>query len=208
MVMYADDTTLYCNLGDLSEDIINNELTNVSEWLAANKLSLNLKKTKYMVFHTPQRKVTYPEIKINNILIERVSEFSFLCNIFNSNLKWHTHINYIPKKNTGIVGLLWRLKDLYPMTVLRVLYNSLILPHLSYGILTCGAKISRDDKLHLIQKRCIRIISNSSYIAHIEPICRDLRIINSPDMYSVTMWKFYYKLMNNNVTILFYLNET
>ena len=53
MVMYADDTTLYCNLGDLSEDIINNELTKVSEWLVANKLSLNVKKTKFKVFHTP-----------------------------------------------------------------------------------------------------------------------------------------------------------
>ena len=100
MVMYADDTTLYCNLGDLSEDIINTELTKVSEWLAANKLSLNVKKTKCMVFHTPQRKVTYPEIKINNILIERVSEFNFLGITFNSNLKWHTHINYITKKVT------------------------------------------------------------------------------------------------------------
>ena len=37
------------------------------------------------------------------------------------------------------------------MTVLRMLYNSLILPHLSYWILTWGAKISRDDKLHLIK---------------------------------------------------------
>ena len=44
MVMYADDTTLYCNLGELSEDIINAELTKVSEWLAAKKL--NVKKTK------------------------------------------------------------------------------------------------------------------------------------------------------------------
>ena len=83
MAMYADDTTLYCNLGDLSEDIINNELTKVSEWLVAHKLSLNVKKTKYIVFHTPQRKMTYLEIKINNILIERVSEFSLLGIIFN-----------------------------------------------------------------------------------------------------------------------------
>ena len=135
--------------------------------------------------------------KINNILIERVSEFNFLGITFNSNLKWHAHINYITKKITGIVGLLWRLKDLYPMTVLRMLYNSLILPHLSYGILTWGAKISRDDKLHLIQKRCLRLISNSSYIAHTEPIYKYLRIISLPDMYSVAMWKFYYKLMNN-----------
>ena len=79
------------------------------------------------------------------------------------------------------------------MTVLQM-YNSLILPQLSYEILTWCAKISRDHKLHLIQKRCIEIISNSSYIAHTEPICIDLRIINSPDMYSVAMWKFYYKL--------------
>ena len=98
MVMYADDTILNCNLGDLSEDIINTELTKVSKWLAANKLSLNVKKTKYMVFHTPQKKVTYPEIIINNILIERVSEFSFLGITFNSNLKWHIHINYITKR--------------------------------------------------------------------------------------------------------------
>ena len=67
MVMYADDTTLYCHLGDLSENIINN-IIKVNEWLAAKKLSLNVKKPKCMVFPTPQRKVTYPEIKINNIL--------------------------------------------------------------------------------------------------------------------------------------------
>ena len=89
--------------------------------IAANKLSLNVKKTKYMMFHTPQRKVTYPEIKIINILIENVSKFSFLGIIFNSNLKWHTHINYITKITTGIVRLLWKLKDLYTMTVLRML---------------------------------------------------------------------------------------
>ena len=60
MVMCANDTTLYCILGDLSDDIINTQLTKVGEWLAANKLSLNVKKTKYMVFYTPKRKVTYP----------------------------------------------------------------------------------------------------------------------------------------------------
>ena len=94
------------------------------------------------------------------------------------------------------------------MTVLRMLYNSLILPHLSYEILTWGAKTIGDDKLQLIQKRCIRIISNSSYIAHTEPICKDLRIINSPDMHSVAMWKFYYKLMNNMLPSYLILNKT
>ena len=49
MLMYADDTTLYCNIDqNVSEEVINNELSKVSHWLAANKLSINVTKTKYM----------------------------------------------------------------------------------------------------------------------------------------------------------------
>ena len=66
MLMYADDTTLYCNIDqNVDEDTINNELANIWKWLIANKLSLNTTKTKYMVFHTNQRNVTYPNLVIN-----------------------------------------------------------------------------------------------------------------------------------------------
>ena len=45
MLMYADDTTLYCNLDDSTSDILlNNELTKITDWLSSNKLSLNVKK--------------------------------------------------------------------------------------------------------------------------------------------------------------------
>ena len=59
MLMYADYTTLYCNIDqNVDEDTINNELAKIWEWLIANKLSLNTKKTKYMIFHTNQLNVT------------------------------------------------------------------------------------------------------------------------------------------------------
>ena len=49
MLMYADDTTLYCNINqNIGEELINAELTKLWEWLGANKLSLNIAKTKYM----------------------------------------------------------------------------------------------------------------------------------------------------------------
>ena len=52
MMMYADDTTIYCNLDqNVSNEVINIELSLVSQWVAANKLSLNVAKTKFMVFH-------------------------------------------------------------------------------------------------------------------------------------------------------------
>ena len=78
MLMYANDTTLYCNINNANSDIIlNNELCKISDWLSLNKLSLNVKKTKYMVFHTPQKRVIYPTLKLNNANIERVSRFTF-----------------------------------------------------------------------------------------------------------------------------------
>ena len=79
MLMYADDTTLYCNIGQhVGEDTINNELPKIWEWLIANKLSLNTMKTKYIVFSTDQRNVTYPNLVINNSIIKRVSHFNVL----------------------------------------------------------------------------------------------------------------------------------
>ena len=77
--MYADDTTLYCNINqNISEEVINVELLKLWEWLGANKLSLNIAKTKYMVFHTSKKNIIYPNLKVNNNTIERVTEFNFL----------------------------------------------------------------------------------------------------------------------------------
>ena len=87
MLMYADDTTLYCNIDqNVSEEVINNELSKVSQWLAANKLSINVTKTKYMVFHLHKKVVTYSDLQLNGNKIERVTQFTFLGLILQSNL--------------------------------------------------------------------------------------------------------------------------
>ena len=64
MLMYADDTTLYCNIDQhVHEDDINVEFAKLSEWLGANKLALNISKTKFVDFHTSNRAVKYPSIR-------------------------------------------------------------------------------------------------------------------------------------------------
>ena len=68
----------------------------VTDWLAANKLSLNANKTKFMVFHSDKKK----QFDIQNYIyqcyeIERTDHFNFLGLQFNHNLKWNTHINYV-----------------------------------------------------------------------------------------------------------------
>ena len=80
-IIYADDTTLSGILKTRYTDIdilhINSELDKISDWLKTNKLSLNVNKTKMMLFYQPQRKVDIPKLKMNNTEITIVDEFDF-----------------------------------------------------------------------------------------------------------------------------------
>ena len=110
-ITYADDTTLTCPLVSLSFDQehtidsisrgIDNEMKKATDWLAVNKLSLNVSKTKYMLFHFRQRTLRdcdIPKIRINEIDIERVDEFDFLGLTINENMTWNSHIRKISNK--------------------------------------------------------------------------------------------------------------
>ena len=56
---------------------------------------------------------------------------------------------------------------------------------------------------HILQKRALRLITNSNYISHAEPLCKELRVLKVFDMLYVAVWKFYYKLMHNNLPAYF-----
>ena len=88
-ILFADDTSLksFINTKNsqssiiLNTAILNTELEKVYDWLAVTKLSLNVKKTKFMFFHLHQQKDInqyVPDLNIGGIKIERVSNFNFL----------------------------------------------------------------------------------------------------------------------------------
>ena len=90
-LMHADDTTLDCCLKDIKSDnkeqVLNNELQRVHSWLNANKLSLNVWKTKYMIFRWYKNNdIGEQNLRISNDTVEHVNEFNFLCLHLNSKL--------------------------------------------------------------------------------------------------------------------------
>ena len=102
-IMYADDTTLLttANVFDKQTDLslsINNVLTKVNDWLRVNKLSLNVNKSKAIVFHMPQKKVPLPQLNIAGMAIEFVSNFNFLGIKIDTNLNWLSHTNLVANK--------------------------------------------------------------------------------------------------------------
>ena len=97
----------------------------------------------------------------------------------------HSH-----KVTSRVIGVLFILKHIYPQEVLLTLYNTLILLHLSYCILIWGSKIQTNHRLHLLQKKVVRIITNKDYIAHTEPLCKLLNILKATDLLKCSLWKF------------------
>ena len=211
-ILFAEDTTLtepLCTFDLLAtrnkfdkknlSDNINLELQKIYDWLCVNKLSLNIAKTKFMIFHYRQRNISniIPELHINNHVIERVNEFNFLGTIFDENLTWNQHTQKVANKISPTLGMLNRLKHTLP---LKLLYNSLILPHLQYGILDWGFKYGRVFKL---QKRAMRIITCSKYNAHTTPIFKSLSLIKVEDIFKVSLLKLFWKLKNKKLPSYF-----
>ena len=99
------------------------------------------------------------------------------------------------------------MKTIYPRLVLQTLYNIIILPDFNYCILTWRATISERNPLHLLQRKALRLISNSNYIEHTEPICKKLRVLKLINFFSIAVGKFYYKLMNNQLSTYFFVRR-
>ena len=96
IIQYADDTSLIYPMNDKNaRQSLETELEYLYEWLTLNKLSLNISITKYMLFSTRQKSVTYPIVTLNKQIIENVSEFNFLGVKLDENMTWNSHTNQI-----------------------------------------------------------------------------------------------------------------
>ena len=198
-ILYADDTSLSSTLKTFSNNTpnetsltINRELNLIHEWLSANKLSLNIKKTKYMVFRYPRktnRLMPNLAISLNGHLLERVNNFDFLGLTIDETLSWKKHIEKIATKISKVIGILSRCKRYLHSTVMVKIYNSLILSRINYGITCWGFDTKRIYKL---QKKALRIICKTKYNAHSDPLFIKLKTLKVKDIFLIQCLKFFY----------------
>ena len=163
-IHYADDTTLFSkgnNLDDLI-DFTNTELVQMDKWVYANKLSLNINKTAFSICST--KSVTdVCRVKIRNVEINLVNNFKFLEITIDSNLSFSSHYQNVCNKTSSSSSVLSKLVYYVPQPILRKLYQTMIFPHLNYGIEIWGNSCNTGIKrLQRIQNKCIKIISSTN----------------------------------------------
>ena len=204
-IIYADDTTLSASLKGPSMEApeINRELNKIYLWFAMNKLSLNANKTKAMIFHSQRKNVSFPTLKLQNSIIEYVDSFNFLGITVDKDLQWKSHIMNVSKKLSKTAGVMGRLKNFLPTSVLLKIYHGLFMPYMNYGLLCWTSKANKISK---IQKKAIRHITKKNYISHTEPLFKSMRLLRVEENVKLHIYKFCYKLENKTLPAYF-LND-
>jgi len=99
-------------------------------------------------------------------------------------LSFNNHITYTCNNISRKIGILYRLSMCSPQFVLKCLYISLVLPYLMYCNLIWGDAASTHlNKFLLLQKRAVRILTSSDYLAHTDGLLQELPIMKIRDLY-------------------------
>ena len=110
-VLFADDTNVLMSDGDFDNLVskLNAELENLDIWFKVNKLSINLRKTKFMIF-TNRKYLRKPKIEINSCDIEQVSNLKFLGVVLDDKLNWKCHMAHVSNKLAKSIGILYKIR--------------------------------------------------------------------------------------------------
>ena len=180
--LFADDTFLCAQNADMEmlEKEVNVEINKVYEWLAANKLTLNISKSKFMIISNKKSSLDNFQVSINDTKLERCQQYKYLGVIIDRNLTWKTHIEYISNKISKVCGSLAKLRHSVNSKILIEIYHALIHSYVRYGILTWGNACDNAlNSLQVILNRAIRIMTFAPFgRIDVQAIFKELGILD------------------------------
>ena len=202
MILFADDTNLIFEIEDQETQFINQVLTEISKWFSANKLSLNIEKTKFILFGKNSHDLDAIHLKINGVDIDRINSIRFLGVTIQKNLKWTEHINNVANKVAKVNSVLYRMKYILPERVKLQIYNALAVSHLTYGIVAWGdTSRSLLKRLFILQKKCLRTIANAKYNSHTDPLFKKFNVLKFQDIFRLNCCKLNCRKILENLPV-------
>ena len=203
-IIFADDTNILFSHEDpvQLEKLINTELKEISNWFKLNKLSLNIDKTNFMIFKNKYNNKPMPDFKIeiDNKHIEQVDTTKFLGILIDNNLTWKAHTSHITKIVSKYNGIIRKVRPFLNSESLHTLYNTLILPYLTYCTIVWGDKNNSNlNSLFITQKKIVRTCTNSLWLVHTTPLFISLKKLKIFDIYSYQlathMYRYHHDLL-------------
>ena len=161
--LFADETNICFKSSDIVhlQKVMNREFRKVRKWLGANLPALNIDKTNFVIFHSPQKIILDPVIlKIGKKKICSENCVKFLGVLLDSGLSWKHHIAELSKKLARTVGIFYKVRHLIRLETLKMLYYSLFYSFIFYGITVWGlTHKSYLDPIIIAQRKILRVMT-------------------------------------------------
>ena len=205
-LLFADDTNLFQSGKDVIQlqQEVEADLNQISEWLKINQLSLNIKKTHFIVFTNKNVPKPDLQIAIDGHRIDETDHTKFLGVIIDCKLTWKKHISYITGKIAKGIGVITKARKLLDKETLVTLYYTFIYPYLCYCNHVWGNTfVTYLEKLFLMQKKIVRIIHGVRPRTHTKPLFEGAKILNIYQINKYLIGKFMFNVHNSNTLDIF-----
>ena len=201
--LFADDTSLFASGDNLNIlfDSVNNGLICIYDWFCANKLSLNVKKTNYIIFHPKSKSIiTNSCLSISGVSITRVTSYRFLGVFLDQHLTWTDHIKHVKSKVSKYIGIMYRLRRFIDTKTCIMLYYAFVFPYISYcNIVWASNYPTRLLSLHILLKRLIRIIFFLHPLSSCKSKFTEHKLLNIYQVNLFQIGSFMYKYSNSTL---------
>lgn len=187
--MFADDTSFLSTGVDLEylHGNVMETMTSVKEWFSANSFLLNESKTKSVIFGLRQI--------AEDIIGPTEDHVKFLGIVLDSKLSWNQHVDKLATRLSRIVFLLRRLVNLVPSQYAITAYYALFQSVVGYGLIFWGNAGGLRDIL-VLQKKVVRILTNSPPMTHCKPLFTKLGILTVTNLYIFNLLIYIFKDLN------------
>ena len=182
----------YLNTEIYLQFCIERELSVLSDWFRANKLTLNVDKSVFLLFNRSGQK-QINQLKLGEELIVRVANTKFLGTWIDDHLNWKTHMSKLLGKLKCGLGMLQRSNGLLTKRAKKLLYFGQIHSHLCYGLGVWGPMLTNSQvtDLNAVQRKCIKQIDNTTPV---DEAYKRLKILTVRQLIELEQRKLGYKL--------------
>ena len=163
--LFADDTVLYASDKDsaIAVNKLQLGLNKFAHWCNSNKLTINAKKTKHVIFGTKAmiKKADKDRLIYDNVLLVRETTYKYLGVTLDATLSMSKHISNITKQISHKVYVLGKISKYINYQAALTIYKTMILPYFDYGdIFYMNANEQLLNKLPVLQNKCLRTCLN------------------------------------------------
>ena len=203
---FADDTNLvhFSKSANKLNKYINTDMKNLTNWLNANKISLNIKKTELVIFKHMNKKLECPiKIKLSRKRLYPSKSVKYLGLKIDENLDWKVQTHDIATKLNRANALLYKIRNYVSFNTLKAIYFAIFDSHINYANLIWGQNPNSKLRVTTLQKKALRIINNQPKNSHSGPLFKQNNILKFEDKILIGNIIFVSKSINNLLPPIF-----